>query len=410
MAEFLPFNGLLPVPEKADKVAAVPYDVVDSAEAAALAEGNPWSFLHVSRPEIDLEPGIDLHDDRVYAQAKAGFDRLCKEVPLVLDKEKHLYIYQLEMKGRVQTGVIGAASAEDYRSGIIKKHERTRQDKEDDRTRHVMTLRSHTGPAFFTYRDSETINGVIDAETAKEPLVNFTAADGIRHTLWRVDPVKSGLLSELFRSEVPVFYIADGHHRSAAAARTAAECAPGNPNHTGKEDYNYFLAVAFPAKQLAILPYNRVVKSLNGLTKDEFISRISADFTVTGASDGETSAPGEFKFYLDKAWYLAKPKFDINQLGVIERLDVSWLQDKILAPILGIADPRTSKDIDFIGGIRGTAELVKRVESGNWAIAFSMYATTVDQLMAIADAGEIMPPKSTWFEPKLRDGLVSHNF
>ena len=410
MAEFLPFNGLLPVPEKADKVAAVPYDVVDSAEAAALAEGNPWSFLHVSRPEIDMEPGIDLHDDRVYAQAKAGFDRLCKEVPLLVDPEKHLYIYQLEMKGRVQTGVIGAASAEDYRTGIIKKHERTRQDKEDDRTRHVMTLRSHTGPAFFTYRDSAKIDQVIAEETAAAPLVNFTAVDGIRHTLWRVDAAKSEVLADLFRSEVPVFYIADGHHRSAAAARTAAECAPHNPDHTGKEDYNYFLAVAFPARQLAILPYNRVVKSLNGLSKDEFIAKISESFTVTPADNGEVENSGEFKFYLDKAWYLAKPKFDINQLGVIEKLDVSWLQDRILAPVLGIADPRTSKDIDFIGGIRGTGELMKRVDSGSWAVAFSMYATTVDQLMDIADAGEIMPPKSTWFEPKLRDGLVSHNF
>ena len=238
MAEFLPFNGLLPVPEMAAKVAAVPYDVVDSAEAAALAEGNPFSFLHVSRPEIDLESGIDLHDDRVYAQAKAGFDRLCKEVPLLVDPEKHLYIYQLEMNGRVQTGVIGAAAAEDYRSGVIKKHERTRQDKEDDRTRHVMTLRSHTGPAFFTYRDSEKIDALIRTETARQPLVNFTAVDGIRHTLWRVESSVSETLAGLFRTEVPVFYIADGHHRSAAAARTAAECAPHNPNHTGKEDYN----------------------------------------------------------------------------------------------------------------------------------------------------------------------------
>ena len=410
MAEFLPFNGLLPVPEKASQVAAVPYDVVDSSEAAALAAGNPCSFLHVSRPEIDLEEGIDLHDDRVYAQAKAGFDRLCKEVPLLVDPEKHLYIYQLEMKGRVQTGVIGAASAEEYRSGIIKKHERTRQDKEDDRTRHVMTLRSHTGPAFFTYRDSARIDQVIAEETARPALVNFTAVDGIRHTLWRVDAQKSEVLAGLFKTEVPVFYIADGHHRSAAAARTAAECAPHNPGHTGKEDYNYFLAVAFPAKQLAILPYNRVVKSLNGLSAGEFMDRISEKFTVTPAEDGEVAASGEFKFYLNKAWYLARPKVDISQLGVIEQLDVSWLQDYILAPILGIADPRTSKDIDFIGGIRGTAELMKRVDSGNWAVAFSMFATTVDQLMAIADAGEIMPPKSTWFEPKLRDGLVSHNF
>ncbi|MBQ7208570.1 MAG: DUF1015 domain-containing protein [Lentisphaeria bacterium] len=410
MAVFLPFNGLLPVPEKADKVAAVPYDVVDSAEAAALAAGNPYSFLHVSRPEIDLEPGIDLHDDRVYAQAKTAFDRLCREVPLITDREKHLYIYQLEMNKRVQTGVIGAAAAADYRSGVIKKHERTRADKEDDRTRHVMTLRSHTGPAFFTYRDSAAIDRVVAEETAKKPLVNFTAPDGIRHTLWRVDAGKSRELAALFEKEVPVFYIADGHHRSAAAARTAAECAPKNPAHTGKEDYNFFLAVAFPADQLAILPYNRVVKSLNGHTKEQFLKALDWDFAVTPAPDGEVARPGEFKFYLDHAWYLARPRFDIAKLGVIGSLDVSWLQDRVLAPLLGIADPRTSPDIDFIGGIRGTGELVRRVDSGRGAVAFSMHAVTVDQLMAIADAGEIMPPKSTWFEPKLRDGLVSHNF
>jgi len=410
MATFLPFNGLLPVPERADKVAAVPYDVVDTAEAAALAAGNPFSFLHVSRPEIDLEKGIDLHDDRVYAQAKTAFDRLRREVPLVTDKEKHLYIYQLEMNKRVQTGVIGAASASEYRAGVIKKHERTRADKEDDRTRHVMTLRSHTGPAFFTYRDSSAIDRLVAEETAKKPLVDFVAPDGIRHTLWRVDAAKSLELAALFESEVPVFYIADGHHRSAAAARTAAECAPKNPGHTGKEDYNFFLAVAFPADQLAIMPYNRVVKSLNGLSKEAFLQKLACDFTVTDAQDGTVKSPGEFKFYLGGRWYLARPKFDIAKLGVIGSLDVSWLQEKVLSPLLGIADPRTSADIDFIGGIRGTGELEKRVDSGKWAVAFSMHAVTVDQLMAIADAGEIMPPKSTWFEPKLRDGLVSHDF
>ena len=410
MAVFLPFNGLLPVPELADKVAAVPYDVVDTAEAAALAEGNAYSFLHVSRPEIDLAPGIDLHDDQVYAQAKIAFDRLCKEVPLLVDEEKHLYVYQLEMQGRVQTGIIGAASAEDYRNGIIKKHERTRADKEDDRTRHVMTLRSHTGPAFFTYRDSDVLDQEIARVMENAPLVNFTAPDKVRHTLWRIGTADSEKISALFASEVPVFYIADGHHRSAAAARTAAECAPSNPAHTGNEDYNYFLAVAFPANQLAILPYNRVVKSLKGMSAEAFVQALDKEFTVTPAGSGEVENPGEFKFYVSGKWYLAVPRFDISKLGVIGSLDVSWLQERVLAPMLGIDDPRTSKDIDFVGGIRGTGELEKRVDSGAWAVAFSMHAVGVDQLMAIADAGEIMPPKSTWFEPKLRDGLVSHNF
>jgi len=410
MAQLRPFHGLLPLPEKAAEVSAVPYDVVNTAEAAALAEGNPLSFLHVSRPEIDLPAGIDLHDDRVYAQAKAAFDKLCKEAPLTLDKEEHLYIYQLEMNGRTQTGIIGAAAAEEYRSGIIKKHEKTRKDKEDDRTRHVMTLRSHTGPAFFTYRGVDAINALISAECAKAPLFNFTAKDGIRHTLWRLDAATSEKLAALFEAKVPVFYIADGHHRSAAAARTAAECAPKNPAHTGKEDYNYFLAVAFPADQLAILPYNRVVKSLGTYTAASFVEALGKEFTVTPCADGAVDRPGKFKFYLEKKWYLAVPKFDVAALGVIGSLDVSYLQEKVLRPMLGIDDPRTSTGIDFIGGIRGTAELIRLVDSGKNAIAFSMPAVTVDQLMAIADAGEIMPPKSTWFEPKLRDGLVSHNF
>ena len=410
MAQFLAFHGLLPEPEKAALVSAVPYDVVNTEEAAALAEGNPLSFLHVSRPEIDMTPGIDLHDDSVYAQAKKAFDELCAAAPLKTDEGKHLYIYQLEMNGRVQTGVIGAASAAEYQQGIIKKHEKTRADKEDDRTRHVMTLRSHTGPAFFTYRDSAKIDELVNAEMKADALFNFVAPDGIRHTLWRVSEESSAKLSALFDTEVPVFYIADGHHRSAAAARTAKECAPNNPNHTGNEDYNYFLAVAFPAKQLAIMPYNRVVKSLNGMSEEEFIAKLSEKFEISETDDAYTYAPGEFKFYLSGVWRKAVPKFDIASLGVIGSLDVSYLQEFVLAPMLNIADPRTSKDIDFIGGIRGTAELEKLVNSGKYAVAFSMPAVTVEQLMAIADAGEIMPPKSTWFEPKLRDGLVSHNF
>ena len=410
MAELLPFHGLLPLPELAAQVSAVPYDVVNTAEAAKLAEGNPWSFLHVSRPEIDLEPGIDLHDDRVYEQARRAFERICSGAPLRLDPAEHLYVYRLEMNGRGQTGVIGAASAAEYRSGVIKKHEKTRADKEDDRTRHVMTLRSHTGPAFFTYRGRPEIDRLVGAEVKKDPLFDFVAPDGVRHTLWRLDEAASRALSALFSSAVPCFYIADGHHRSAAAARTAAECAPRNPGHTGHEDYNYFLAVAFPADQLLIMPYNRAVRTLNGHTPAEFIDEVRRQFTVTPAGDGEVARPGEFKFYLPGQWYLAVPKFEVAALGVIGGLDVSWLQERVLAPVLGIADPRTSPEIDFIGGIRGVGELMRLVDDGSHAVAFSLHAVMVDQLMAIADAGEIMPPKSTWFEPKLRDGLVSHNF
>ena len=409
MATLNPFNGLVPPPEKAALVAAVPYDVVDSREAAALAAGNELSFLHVSRPEIDLPASTDLHDDMVYEQAGKAFERLKKLVPLTNDREKHLYLYRLEMGSQIQTGVIGAASAEEYNQGIIKKHEKTRQDKEDDRTRHVMTLRSHTGPAFFTYRDVAAIDKLVAEETKQPALFDFTAPDGIRHTVWRLDAEKSLELSKLFQS-VPCFYIADGHHRSAAAARTQKECAPKNPNHTGKEDYNYCLTVAFPASQLKILPYNRAVKTLNGLTADQFLAAVAEKFNVSECADGEAAASGTFKIYLGGKWYEAVPKFDISALDVIKRLDVSILQDNVLDPILGITDPRTSKEIDFIGGIRGTGELVKLVNSGRYAVAFSMYPTTVKQLMDIADAGEIMPPKSTWFEPKLRDGLVCHDF
>ncbi len=410
MAQFLPFHGLLPRPENAAAVSAVPYDVVNTAEAAELAAGNPLSFLHVSRPEIDLEPGIDLHDERVYAQAGAAFRKLCREAPLCVDAGLHLYLYRLVMNGRSQTGIIGAASAADYRSGVIKRHEKTRADKEDDRTRHVMELRSHTGPAFFTYRDRSEIDELVAEECRRNPLFDFTSADGIRHTIWRVNEDKSRKLSELFASLVPVFYIADGHHRSAAAARTAAECAPKNPHHTGKEDYNYFLAVAFPATQLAIMPYNRVVADLNGRSPEEFITALEEKFTVSPTAGGTVDKPGEFKFFIAGKWYLAVPKFDLSKLGVVEALDASWLQAEVLAPLLGVDDPRTSEKIDFIGGIRGTGELEKLVKSGSAAVAFSLHAVTLDQLMAIADAGEIMPPKSTWFEPKLRDGLVSHNF
>ncbi len=410
MATLLPFHGLLPRPAEAAAVSAVPYDVVNSEEAAVLAEGNPLSFLHVSRPEIDLEKGIDLHDDRIYAQAKAAFDRICAEAPLTLDAGEHLYIYRLIMNGRSQTGVIGAASAAEYNAGIIKKHEKTRQDKEDDRTRHVMTLRSHTGPAFFTYRAVARINDLIKAECEKAPYFDFTSVDGIQHTLWRVDEEQSKVLSGFFTADVPVFYIADGHHRSAAAARTAAECAPKNPNHTGKEDYNFFLTVAFPDSELAIMPYNRAIKSLNGLDEAGFIAALEKEFTVSPAADGVVAKPGEFKFYLNGVWRLAVPKFDISKFDEIGRLDASWMQERIFAPILAIDDPRTSTGIDFIGGIRGTAELEKLVNSGSHAVAFSLHAVTLDQLMEIADAGKIMPPKSTWFEPKLRDGLVSHNF
>ncbi len=410
MADFRAFNGMRPVAERAAMVAAVPYDVVNSEEAAELAAGNPYSFLHVSRPEIDMAPGVDLHSDAVYEQAGVAFRKLIKEVPLLTDDQPTYYIYRLQMGDQVQIGVFGAASAQDYKNNIIKKHEKTRQDKEDDRTRHVMTLHSHTGPAFLTYRDVPEIDLLVAAAMQRPAVYDFTAPDGIKHTLYLTNADESAKLTKLF-SAVPCMYIADGHHRSAAAARTMQECMPNNPNHTGDEDYNFFLAAAFPASQLKILPYNRAVKSLNGLTDAEFLHEVAKKFSVEKADGNpQPQRPAEFGMYLGGVWYRLTPKFDVKELGVIEELDVSILQDNILAPLLGISDPRTSKDIDFIGGIRGLKELEKLVNNCSHKVAFAMYPTTVEQLMNIADAGEIMPPKSTWFEPKLRDGLVSHNF
>jgi uncharacterized protein (DUF1015 family) len=383
--------------------------VVDTEEAAKLAEGNPLSFLRVARPEIELEPGIDLHDDKVYAKAAENFKRLRETAPLTLDAGEHLYVYALQMGDHRQVGIIGAASTEDYKNDVIKKHEKTRKDKEDDRTRHVMTLRSHTGPVFLTYKDSAEIDAKVAEITNGEPTFDFTAPDGIKHTVWRVDEKLSAEIADDFK-RVPCLYIADGHHRAASAARTAEALKSENPSHTGKEDYNYFLAVSFPASQLKILPYNRAVVDLNGLDKKSFLEAVSANFAVSPAESPEPERPGDMRMYLDGEWLKLEPEFDSASLGVVESLDVSVLQDRLLRPVLGVDDPRTSERIVFIGGIRGTSELERLVDSGKMAVAFSMYPTTVEQLMAIADAGEIMPPKSTWFEPKLRDGLVCHNF
>ena len=410
MAVFNAFHALMPRPEKVAEVAAVPYDVVNSEEAAALAEGNPLSFLRVSRPEIELPAGTDLYSDPVYAKARENFKRLIAAAPLESDPEANLYVYSLRMGGRTQTGVAGAASAADYDADIIKKHEKTRRDKEDDRARHVMELRNHTGPVFLTYRSVPEINAIINSIKQEKPYFSFVAADGIEHKLWKAGAERSRKLSALYAEKVPCFYIADGHHRAASASRAAAACRAANPNHTGKEDYNFFLAVAFPADELKILAYNRAVHDLNGMTSAQFVEKLQEKFNIGPAASPEPAKGGTFCMYLDGKWSLLTPKFDISGLGVIERLDVSILQDNVLAPLLGIDDPRTSKRIDFIGGIRGTKELERLVKEGKAVVAFSMYPTTVPQLMDIADAGKIMPPKSTWFEPKLRDGLVTHSF
>ena len=407
MATVKAFKGLLPVPERAPLVAAVPYDVVNSEEAAEVAKFNAYSFLRISRPEIELEQGVDIYCSRVYEKAAENFRRLTDAAPLRLDPEPHVYIYTLKMGSHEQTGVAAVFSVDEYNSGIIKKHEKTRKDKEDDRTRHIQKLRSHTGPVFLTYRDSSAIDRLVEKIKKDKPLFDFTAQDGIRHSFWRAGVTDSARISELF-TKIPSLYIADGHHRAAAAARTAAECRKKSGGKPG--EYDDFLAVVFPATQLRIMPYNRLVKDLNGLKPDEFKKKISESFEIRETASPAPSKPCEICMFLKGKWFKLKPNFDISDLGVTERLDVSILQDRILDPILGIKDPRTDKRIDFVGGIRGTKELEKSVASGKAEVAFSMFPTTVSQLMDIADAGEIMPPKSTWFEPKLRDGMVCHNF
>ena len=400
------FTGLRPASALVSEVACVPYDVVNREESAALAAGKPHTLLRVDRAEIDLPPDTDPYSDAVYEKARENFLALQNDGALIRETGPCIYLYQQRMGAHVQTGLAAVCHIEDYERDIIKKHERTRPDKENDRTRLIGTLSADTGPVFLTYRDSEAIDALTAGALKTEPLYDFTAPDGIQHTVWRVAGGESFV--EAFRN-VPVAYVADGHHRTASACRVGRERREANPAHTGSEDYNWFLAVLFPASQLQILPYNRAVKDLHGHTKDAFLEAVGRAFVFKSAGSPTPSRPGDIRMYLDGAWHgLAwRPEADADP---ISQLDVTALQDRLLAPILGIDDPRTSKRIEFIGGIRGPEELVKLVDSGKAAVAFSMYPTTVEQLMAIADAGQIMPPKSTWFEPKLRSGLFIHTF
>ncbi|HEY3901915.1 MAG TPA: DUF1015 family protein [Chthoniobacter sp.] len=400
------FQGLRPAPSLASEVACVPYDVVDREESAALAAGHPNSLLHVDRAEIDLPPETDPYSDAVYAKARENFLALQKSGALVRENEPCVYLYQQRMGAHVQVGVATVCHIEDYERDIIRKHEKTRRDKEDDRTRLIGTLSADTGPVFLTYRDSAAIDTLVADVRKGVPLYDFTAPDGIQHTVWRVAGAQDFVAAF---GQVPVSYVADGHHRTASAVRVGRERREANPAHTGNEEYNWFLAVLFPASQLQILPYNRAVKDLNGHSKEDFLAAVSRAFTLKPNGSPRPGHPGEVRMYLDGAWYDLTWQPAANA-DPISQLDVTGLQDRLLAPLLGIDDPRTSKRIDFIGGIRGTDELVKLVDSGKAAVAFSMYPTTVEQLMAIADAGQIMPPKSTWFEPKLRSGLFIHTF
>ena len=404
MAAIQPFRALRPTPAVAPRVSAVPYDVVDAEEARALAAGNPLSFLHVSRSEIDLPPATNPYDPEVYRRARQNFEELARSAPLVDEDEPALYFYRLRMGDHQQTGLAACYSIDEYERDLIKKHERTRRDKEDDRTRHLLELRAQTGVVFLTYRATAAIDALAARSCAAAPLFDFTAEDGVQHSVWRVP---EGDLAEVVAAfaAVPELYIADGHHRAASAARARAELRSA-ASPAGTQEFDTVLAVAFPHDQMQILPYHRLVKDLGGRPPEAFLAELKAALPV-GEGAARPRGRGEATMYLGGRWY-ALDLHGGRRAGETAPLDVTLLQERVLEPLLGIADVRTDKRIDFVGGIRGTGELERAVDSGRAAVAFSMHPVTIDDLIAIADAGGIMPPKSTWFEPKLRDGLLIH--
>jgi uncharacterized protein (DUF1015 family) len=400
------FQGLRPSSESVNKVVSLPYDVVSTEEARELAGGDPLSFLHVVRAEIDFPQGTDPYSDPVYAKAVENFKNLQDDGHLIRENSRTMYVYQQKWGDHVQKGIVALSHTEDYQQDLIKKHEKTRVTKENDRTRLTSEMSANAGPVFLTYKAIPELTEIMNSVSCGEPLYDLATDDGIRHTVWHI--VDSELVSLVF-SKVPYTYVADGHHRAASAARVGQERKAANPNHTGKEDYNWFLTVLFPDDQLKILPYNRQVFDLNGLSEPECLEQINA---VAPAKEIDSDTPeraGDIRFYLGDKWYQIElaPEADADP---VSRLDVSMLQERILTPILGVDDPRTSERIDFVGGIRGTAYLKEQVNAGKAAIAFSVYPVSIQQLMDIADAGQIMAPKSTWFEPKLRSGFFVHTF
>jgi uncharacterized protein (DUF1015 family) len=405
-----PFAGLRPAPGRAADVAAPPYDVMNAAEARAMVQGRPWSFLHISRPEVDLPEGTDPYSPQVYATARENLDRMLTEGVLVRDPQPRYYVYRLTMADHIQTGLVAAASVAAYDAERIKRHEFTRPVKEDDRVRQVDALNAHTGPAFLVYRATPTIDEVLAGVAAAEPEVDFGAPDGVRHQLWSItDQATIDGLTMAFEN-LDALYVADGHHRSAAASRVAAARRANLPASSGEASYDYFLSVIFPHDQMRILDYNRLVKDLHGNTPDALIAHLSVPFAIEGSPGPvRPEHPGQFGLYLAGHWYrLELDPARIPYDDPVARLDVSLLQDNVIEPLLGIVDPRRDERIDFVGGIRGLEALSARVDSGEMAAAFSLYPTRMEDLMAVADSGEVMPPKSTWFEPKLADGLVSH--
>ncbi len=408
MAVIRPFKAVRPLDKVAHLVASVPYDVVNTEEAAQLAKGNPVSFLRVTRSEIELPQNIDHYSKEVYQKAKENFERLKQEAPLIQDETSAIYIYKLVMGTQEQVGLAATFSVDDYDNNVILKHEKTRKVKEDDRTNHITTTGAQTGPVFLTYRGIEAVNNVVnDTMASVKPLYDFTAPDGVKHTIWMLPAEKTNLVvNEIAR--IKNLYIADGHHRAASASRTRAAMKDANKNHKGDEEYNFFLAVLFPAEQLKILPYNRVVFDLKQ-TKEEFLDKAGKNFVIEETNSPSPQLKKTFAMYIGGKWYSLKPNSNVKEGTTVgDKLDVSILQNYLLTPVFGIEDPRTDSNIDFIGGIRGTAELEKLVDSGKASVAFSLYPVSLDDLMNISDAGEIMPPKSTWFEPKLRDGLLVH--
>ncbi len=409
MSLIRPFPGLRPAPGRAADVVAPPYDVLSTDEARARAQGRPWSFLHISKPEIDLPTGTDPYSAVVYAKGRENFRNMLDAGVLRGDPAPYYYVYRLVMGAHSQTGIVAAASVPDYDSNRIRKHEFTRPDKEDDRVRQIDALNAQTGPVFLTYRHSPVVDAVVGDAARGTPDADVTADDGVRHMLWIMrEPGQIDAITRVFDA-MPCLYIADGHHRSAAASRVAASRKAANPKHSGVEAYNYFLSVIFPDNQMQILDYNRLVKDLNGLTRENFLKNIEAVFDIKPEPAAvKPGQAGEFGMYLKGRWYRLNIRPErIPANDPVKRLDVSLLQDNLISPLLGIADPRRDKRIDFVGGIRGLKELERRVDSGEMACAFSLHPTSMADLMRVADAGEVMPPKSTWFEPKLADGLVS---
>ena len=409
MAVVKPFICIRPAKEKVAKVASLPYDVYNRKEACAAVAGNPVSFLNIDRAETQFSDDVDTYADCVYEKARELLDTQIAEGVYVTDAGDHYYLYELTMDGRSQTGIVACSSIDDYVNGVVKKHENTREDKELDRIRHVDTVNAQTGPIFLAYRQNETLKAIVAEEKAKPFLYDFVSDDGIRHRVWKIDdPAQTAAIEAAFAA-IPATYIADGHHRAASAVKVGLKRRAENPGYTGEEPFNYFLSVLFPDEELMILPYNRVVKDLNGMSREQFFEAVKGKFELEeiGKEPYAPAEKGTFGMYLDNTWYALKVLPQYRSADPVKGLDVSILQDQLLGPVLGIGDPRTDKRIDFIGGIRGLKELERRVRE-DMEIAFSMYPTSIEELLAVADAGLLMPPKSTWFEPKLRSGLFIH--